>query len=188
MTSFILLFFAILVAAMLLPYMKKSRPSNTLNMQQKLLEPATYPSSLQHDFQLLRGMKPATSHPGSRTVRKTNEMLPTDDVFGIIEFRSDVQYTVSLKVFLLDMAMLMDDESRRTFELTALKFIARGDFNVPLKSIGEIVVLDQRLTWSRLVDGKSSTGLEIYFQADATVTDEVSLEQAEQAYTKAPPV
>jgi hypothetical protein len=172
MTSFILLlFFAIIVAAMLLqqPYMKKST---------------------QHDFQLLRGMKPATSHPlyVSQTVRKTNEMLPTDGIVGIIEFRSDVQYTVSLKVFLLDMAMLMDDESRRTFELTALKFIARGDFNVPLKSIGEIVVLDQRLTWSRLVDGKSSTGLEIYFQADATVTDEVSLEQAEQAYTKAPPV
>ena len=162
--TFILLFFAILVAARVL--------------QQP------YPSSpLQHDFQLLRGMKPATSHPShvSRTVRKTNEMLLTDDVFGIIEFRSDVQYTVSLKVFLLDMAMLMDDESRRTFELTALKFIARGDFNVPLKSIGEIVVLDQRLTWSRLVDGKSSTGLEIYFQADATVTDEVSLEQTQQA-------
>jgi len=64
--------------------------------------------------------------------------------------------------------LLMDDQVRATFELVAHEFIPSRAYkiDVSIESIKNISVVDQRLTWSRLVDGKSSTGLDVYFEAD----------------------
>jgi len=93
------------------------------------------------------------------SARKTNEIV------NLIEYQSDVKYTVSLRVFLFGRSILLNDKEKSTFELAALKFIGGADHDIALKSIGNIVFTDQKLTWSRLV----GAGLQVSFQGDATV-------------------
>ena len=93
------------------------------------------------------------------SARKTNEIV------NLIEYQSDVEYTVSLRVSLLGRSILLNDKEKSIFELAALKFIASVDHDIALKSIGNIVFTDQKLTWSRLV----GAGLQVSFQGDATV-------------------
>ena len=107
--------------------------------------------------------------------------IPTD-FMDVVEYdvSADTQYTVSLKVFLLDLVMLMNNEQMGIFEVTALKFIA---INLDLiVGIGDVEVTDQRLTWLRQDNGESSTGLDVSFQAKVTVSSEdVSKVKVEQS-------
>ena len=107
--------------------------------------------------------------------------IPTD-FMDVVEYdvSADTQYTVSLKVFLLDLVMLMNNEQMGIFEVTALKFIA---INLDLiVGIGDVEVSDQRLTWLRQDNGESSTGLDVSFQAKVTVSSEdVSKVKVEQS-------
>ena len=115
--------------------------------------------------------------------RKLDQMPANTSALDLIEYQSALKYTVSLKVFLPDTSMLMDEESRQAFELAALTFIINrvNQIEVPIKVIGNINVVDQRLTWSRLVDGKSATGVEVYFEVDSTVPEDVKKSECEEA-------
>ena len=98
------------------------------------------------------------------SARKTNEIV------NLIEYQSDVEYTVSLRVSLLGRSILLNDKEKSTFELAALKFIADSDYDIAIKSVGNIVFTDQKLTWSRLV----GAGLQVSFQGDATVSYKIT--------------
>ncbi|KAL7531011.1 hypothetical protein ACHAXR_003806 [Thalassiosira sp. AJA248-18] len=139
----------------------------------KLLAPTSYPTT----------SSPGASHsPSSSDTSSFLTISQHDDVIGLIEYEPK-QYTIELQVFLLDTSMLMDDQSRRIFELTALNFIIDDidQIDLSISAISGIKVVDQRLTWSRLVEGKSTTGVEVYFDADATVSGDVTRHQCERA-------
>lgn len=108
-------------------------------------------------------------------------MEPMESASQIVEHEpSDTQYTVSLKVFLLDLVMLMNNEQVGIFEVTALKFIAIN-FDL-IVGVGDVEVADQRLTWLRQDNGESSTGLDVSFQAKVTVpSEDVSKVKVEQS-------
>ena len=110
-------------------------------------------------------------------VESASELTSTTDFMDVY---ADTKYTVSLKVFLLDLVMLMNNEQVGIFEVTALKFIA---INLDLiVGIGDVEVTDQRLTWLRQDNGESSTGLDVSFQAKVTVpSEDVSKVKVEQS-------
>lgn len=117
--------------------------------------------------------------------RKLNDevLIDVDDLFDLVEYRS-VQYTVSLQVFLNDTPVLMDDHSMKTFTAVAFEFIVQNidSIDIPVTALSSVTVVDQKLTWSRLAaSGKSSTGLEVRFEADVTTVGDVARSQAEQA-------
>jgi hypothetical protein len=76
----------------------------------------------------------------------------------------------------------MDDQGRNIFEATALNFIVDniGKIDLPIRSISDIKVVDQRLTWTRL-ETRSTTGIDVSFDADATVSGSVEELQLEAA-------
>jgi len=116
----------------------------------------------QADIKLLESLHIHTDSVHSSpllSARKTNEIV------NLIEYQSNVEYTVSLRVFLLGRSILLNDKEKSTFELAALKFISSADYDIAIKSIGNIVFIEQKLTWSRLV----GAGLQVSFQGDATV-------------------
>ncbi|KAL9188291.1 hypothetical protein ACHAXT_006669 [Thalassiosira profunda] len=49
----------------------------------------------------------------------------------------------------------------------------------PVESISDVTVVDQKLTWSRLVNGQSATGIEVYFTVKATVSGDVEQQELE---------
>ena len=125
---------------------------------------------------LLRGTNAAFHPPVLR------QMTAESSKPGLIEYQPSNQFTITLHVFLVDTAALMDDQSRNIFEATALNFIVDniGKLDLPLRSISDIKVVDQRLTWTRL-EGESTTGIDVSFDADATVSDSVEELQLEAA-------
>ena len=92
-----------------------------------------------------------------------------------------VDLCLSLKALLLDRTELLNVQSKEAFELAVLNFVAKGmdRLDTPVESISDVTVVDQKLTWSRLVNGQSATGIEVYFTAKATVSGDVEQQDLE---------
>lgn len=132
---------------------------------------------------LLRGKK--RFHPSV-----LRQMTAMSSKSGLIEYQPSNQFTITLHVFLVDTTVLMDDQSRSIFEATALNFIVDniGKIDLALRSISDVKVVDQRLTWKRL-ETRSTTGIDVSFDADATVpgsVEELQLEAAIQLLFDSP--
>ena len=78
----------------------------------------------------------------------------------------------------------MDAESRSAFERVALDFISdRIDRAYPsVEAVTGVNVTDQRLTWTRLVEGSPRTGLDVSFEVGVALSGDaqVGLEVAMQ--------
>lgn len=160
---------------------KATSPRRVAVVYPKLLPPTSNPDSL----------SPAASASPSSPATDFLSRLETrqamaDDVLDLITYQPTryTSYTISLRVFLLDTSELMDVATRSTFELAALQFIVdemdqRNDISI--ESISDVGVVNQKLTWSRVVEGKSTTGIEVYFDVEATVSGDVEKQQVERA-------
>ena len=137
----------------------------------------------------LSSLPPVTQAPVARATPKARSPAPSGVPSslvtaspssaepGLIERRSTNNVLVPLRAFFLGVSALMDAESRSAFERVALDFISdridRADPSV--EAVTGVNVTDQRLTWTRLVEGSPRTGLDVSFEVGVALSGDAQV-------------
>lgn len=125
--------------------------------------------------------------PYNVTARSLSNTLDSARLSSVIKYpdadstddHASTSVTIPLRVFLSDTPRILDDVKR--FEQAVVAFLSDYTNKFSLEKDDAVKVLNQRLIWE---EDTSSIGLEVHFQIDTSVSDDIPLNKLKRAMQK----